>query len=625
MKQALVERAQALSRAAAWGDASKAWQEVIAASPQDPLAWKNLGLARAHAGQYPEAIDAFATGMQHGLPADEVATGTGIVFCLRQQYDVARDNLEMAVASNPQNLTAWSNLVVCYTRLGLVEQTFQAAGHVLAIDENNLSALGSLASLCKDMGLADEALAWARRAAEAAPDQPHLVSNLMWAMLHADSMTSEDLLEAGKEFNRRAQALVPANPLQSPLPSRREGGPSGLGEGKASSNASRPFPPSHLSPQRERQPQAAPRRIKIGWLSADLRNHAVGRFVIPVLEALDAQRSQSFIYNTGHLDDAWSERARQHATWREAANLSDTQLVALIRSDEIDILIDLSGHTDGSRLAALAQRAAPLQASWLGFPDTTGLSTIDHILVPPDPVLEAGNWCSETPLALPGCYCPREATTIDDTPRPPRDGKPFTFGSLNNLAKLSPTTLAVWATILQNEPDARLILVATAGDNLAVADDLRARFVAHGANPAQLDIRGRMDYEAYRACWREIDLGLDPFPFNGGTTGFDALCAGKPFVTLAGDSLHARMGRNLLVAVGLPELVAETVEDYIIKAVTLARAPADIAALHSRLPQQLRASPLMDVTGFARGLEALFEQLLITGRPADHRHAPDNQ
>lgn len=604
MKQVLAERAQALSRAAAWRDACEAWQQVVAAAPKDPLAWKNLGLARAHAGQFPDAIDAFATGMQHGLAADEVATGTGIVFCLRQQYDVARDNLEMAVASNPQNLSAWSNLVVCYTRLGLVETAFAAAAHVLAIDENNLSTLGSLATLCKDMGLADEAIAWARRAAEAAPEQPHLISNLMWAMLHADSITPEGLLEAGKEFDRRAQALIPAKGLLSPFPqplSRER-------EREASCGAAVRKAGGEL--------RAASPTIKLGWLSADLRNHAVGRFVIPILEALDPQRVESTIYNTGHIDDDWSDRARKVCTWREVAELSDTQLVALIRSDEPDVLIDLAGHTDGSRLAALAQRAAPVQATWLGFPDTTGLSTIDYILVPPDPVLLAGKWCSETPLALPGCYCPRERSTMDDAPRlRSRGGQPFTFGSLNNLAKLSPTTLAVWATILQNEPTARLILMATHGDNVALATDLRARFAAYGADPSQLDIRGRMDYEDYRACWREIDLGLDPFPFNGGTTGFDALCAGTPFVTLAGRSLHARMGANLLSALGLTELVANTQEDYIVKAVTLARSPEQIAALHASLPQRLSNSPLLDVPRFACGLEDLFARMANAGPP----------
>ncbi|MDB5887703.1 MAG: hypothetical protein JWM03_575, partial [Rhodocyclales bacterium] len=582
--------------------ASEAWQRVVEQDSQDASAWHNLGLARAHAGHYPEAIDAFSIGMQRGLPADEAAAGTGLVFCLRQQYDLARENLELAVAGNPANLSAWSNLVVAYARLGLIERAFRAAEHILALDPDNLSALGSLASLCKDIGIPDEAVAWARRAAEVAPDQPHLISNLMWAMLHADGITTSDILEAGRQFDRRARAHIPASALPFPLPQplsrkRERGASSGVAIHKAGG-----------------EPHAAAPCIKVGWLSGDLRHHAVGRFVVPVLEALNSSCIESIIYNTGHLRDELSERAQRVCKqWHEVGGLSDAQLIELIRRDRLDLLIDLAGHTDGSRLAALAQRAAPVQASWLGYPDTTGLSTIDYVFVPPDPVLLAGQWCSEKPLALPGCYCVRELASIDEAAPRPADVV-FTFGSLNNLAKLSPSTLAVWATILQNEPNARLILVATSGDNAVLADDLRARFAAHGADPAQLDIRGRMDYAAYRACWREIDLALDPFPFNGGTTGFDALCAGTPFVTLTGESLHARMGSNLLDAIGLSELVATSVEDYIVKAVTLARAPEALAQLRASLPQRLRESVLTDVPRFAEGLEKLFAE--ITGAAA---------
>ncbi|MDB5800489.1 MAG: hypothetical protein JWL63_1428 [Rhodocyclales bacterium] len=608
-KQDLTESAQTLSLQGAWAAASDAWQRVTEHDPRDARAWNNLGLTLARAGHYPEAIDAFTAGMQHGLPADEVAAGTGLVFCLRQQYDVARENLEMAVASNPANLSAWSNLVISYARLGLIEKAFQAAKHVLGLDPDNLSALGSLASLCKDLGMPDEALAWARRAAEAAPDQPHLISNLIWAMLHADGINGHDMLDAGLEFDRRARASIQSWPLPFPPPTG-EGGPSGPGAGLGSDTV--PLQPSHPSPE-----HLATTRLKVGWLSGDLRNHAVGRFVIPVLEALDPRRIESVVYNTGHIDDEFSARARKASSaWHDVGGMSDAQLVALIRNDNLHLLIDLAGHTDGSRLSALARRTAPMQASWLGFPGTTGLSTIDHVFVPPDPVLLAGQWCSETPLALPGCYCVREPLAIDVAPRQPRaGGAPFTFGSLNNLAKLSPATIAVWAAILQNEPKARLILVATSGDNGVLADDLKARFAAHGADPSQLDIRGRMDYEAYRACWREIDLALDPFPFNGGTTSFDALCAGTPFVTLAGDALHSRMGRNLLEAVGLSDLIAATVEEYIVKAVTLARSPEQLARLHASLPQRLRDSVLTDVPGFARGLEALFLEIAARGTP----------
>ncbi|GAA5170323.1 tetratricopeptide repeat protein [Viridibacterium curvum] len=643
---ALSERAAAQIAANDWRGACDTWQLLVQNKPLDPNAWVNLGIARAHTGQYPEAIDAYATAMQHGLPEDEGACGIGLVFCLRQQYDIAAENLEMALARNPRNHTALSNLVVCYTRLGRIAHAFEAAQALLELDPENLSALGSLGTLCKDAGMAEEAVAWNLRAAQAAPDSPEQVSNLLWSMLHSDARSTEDLLEIGKEFNRRALARCgsaaatvgfnsedlrsPSHaPLQSPpqldpresgttLPSRACGRGAG-GEGESSrthlKHLSAQTAPSHLSPNpsppRGEVPHPATQPIKLGLLSADLRHHAVGRFLTPLLEAFDPAHVQVIAYNTGHFRDDLSARAQAVCDWRDVGALSDDALIALIRKDRLDVLIDLSGHTDGSRLAALAQRAAPVQISWLGYPASTGLDSMDYVLVPPDPQLQTGNWCNEKPLALPDCYYVRETSQLhfSDAPAPVTRNGHITFGCLNNLAKYSPSCIAAWSRILKRMPTARLVLVVTSGAERVLQQDLLNRFAEHGVAPERLDLRGRMDYDAYRRTWHEFDLALDAFPFNGGTTGFDALCAGIPFVTLSGEGLHARLGENLLRPLGLASLAATNIDDYVEKAVTLASDPAALEAVRQTLRNTLPHSALCDLPRFARGLEQLLKTL----------------
>ncbi|HEX5127109.1 MAG TPA: tetratricopeptide repeat protein, partial [Rhodocyclaceae bacterium] len=210
-KASLIQKAEALSAAESWSEACIAWQRVVDSDQRDAQAWSNLGLSRAYAGHYPEAIDAFGIAMQRGLPPDQAALGIGIVFCLRQQYDVARENLEMAVSSNPDNIGAWSNLVVACVRLGLVQRAIQAAEKVLAVSPDNVSVLSSLGTLFKDAGIPEEAVAWCRRAAQASPDDPRVVSNTLWAMLHSDTVSPTEIVAEARQFDIRARALAVKN------------------------------------------------------------------------------------------------------------------------------------------------------------------------------------------------------------------------------------------------------------------------------------------------------------------------------------------------------------------------------------------------------------------------------
>ena len=569
-----IAKAIQASAAGQWKTAAQAWKNVTQLSSRDPQAFANLGLALSYAGRGAEAIDAYGTALKLGLPADEVATGIGIVFCLRQQYDVARENLSMAVAQNPANLQAWANLTSANVRLGRFQDALQSAQQALALDPDNASVASSLGTLFKDLGHGKEAMDWLRQAITRQPANTDFRSNLMWSMLHADSVGAADILQVGREY---AQLL-----------------PTGEHDIRVT--------------------DASQRNLRIGWVSADLRNHAVGRFVIPLLPALQSEGVDSIAFSNSAHQDGWTARAKASTSaWHDVGDRSDADIAALIVQERIDILVDLGGHSDGGLLGVFARRPAPIQISWLGFPGTTGLTQMDYVLVPPDPALLNRDWSSEDPLALAHTYYVREAAELqlpDDRDTPCLRKGYVTFGSLNNLAKSSDNAIAAWAAILHGVPASRMVLIAASGDDDLATSDLLERFANHDIAADRLDIRPRMDVKQYLATYAEIDLLLDAFPFTSGTTGCDALCRGTPFVTLTGEALHTRLGASLLRTVDLDELITDSTQEYIARAVALGQAPDSLQMLRQRLHANLPGCALFDIKGFARDFSMRMREVM---------------
>ncbi len=584
-KTALFIEVEAVAKRGRWLEAIELWQQIIRLDTQDPSARVNLGLTLARAGRWAEAVDAYGDAFRLGLPEDQVLVGLGLVFCMREQFDIAQENLEKAVALNPDNLSAWSNLVVAYSRLGLVDRAIHAADQVLARRPDDTPTLSALGTMCKDAGMPNEAINWFQRAIDAAPNNVQDFSNLLWAMLHSDAVTSDEIVTAARQFDQRV---------------RQETGTQNIGLNVAA--------------------RPTPDKIRIGWVSGDIRLHPVGFFVIPVLEHLDHDSFESIIYSNSYVMDELTLRAKNACScWREISGLGDDQVAELVGRDRIDILVELSGHTGGNRLTVFARRAAPIQVTWLGFPGTSGLSAMDYILVPPDPVLLAGHWCTEIPMALPACYYVLDPFRIPlPVPScPPCDVNGFiTFGCLNNFTKVSPSAMSTWAHILRELPNARLVLVATGGNDQSLVADIKNRFASMGVDFNRLTIHGRMDYDTYLATYRELDIALDPFPFNGGTTGIDCLYMGTPYITMQGQALHSRLGSNLLRVLDLQELTASCPDEYVRMATALAGDRARLKKIRNNLRSSMEHSPLMDVAAFARGLEQIFTEMrLRDGNP----------
>jgi predicted O-linked N-acetylglucosamine transferase (SPINDLY family) len=345
-------------------------------------------------------------------------------------------------------------------------------------------------------------------------------------------------------------------------------------------------------------------------LSGDFRQHPVGYFLESAITAHQRVGFHLTAYDVGKRADATTARLRGvFDAWHSVGTLEDEAIVAQIRADGIDILVDLTGHTEASRISVMEYRPAPVQVSWIGYANTNGVATMDWIIA--DAVVlptEDEALYIEKPLRLPGCYLcytpPREAVA----PSPPpilRQGF-VTFGCFNNLAKINDEVLAAWAAILNHLPEARLLLKTAVLGEAATAQKLRARFVAAGGDIARLDLEGYSPRAAYFARYAAVDFMLDPFPFPGGTTTAEAIHAGVPTLTRRGrGGMISRNGETLLSAVGLQDWIAADTADYIEKAVAFARDGKRLATIRARLS----LGPLGDAGTYARGLETAWRRI----------------
>lgn len=355
------------------------------------------------------------------------------------------------------------------------------------------------------------------------------------------------------------------------------------------------------------------RPLRVGYVSADFGRHPTGYFLQPVLEAHDRQSVVPYCYSGRITEDDLTKRLRDHAaTWRSVVGMDDSAMAELIRNDGIDVLVDLSGHTAGNRLPVFHLAPAPVQVSWLGYFNTTGVAAIRAILMD-EATVPSGceRWFTEEVIRLPGgrfCYTPPEyAPEVANSPLC-RLGHP-TFGSFNNLAKLTAPTVRLWSALLQQVGDARLVLkwksLADAGIRRGVLD----AFAAEGIDVRRIELRPASPHTTMLAEYGDIDIALDPIPFGGGLTSYEAMWMGVPVVTLPGVRPVSRQTAALLHALGLDALACDSSERFLYTAADLAADATRLAELRSTLRGRMASSPVCDGPAFTRNLEAAYRDL----------------
>ena len=592
-------------------EAVACFRRAVQSRPDDPIARNELGILLMQQGELAEAVDHFERALKLSPDLVAVSNNLGLALLNLGRVEDAQLRFEQALRARPDLAELHNNLGLALQRLGRVEEARGRFEHaaILRPDwadaHNNLGvalanmgrpddalacyeqaercnpghfgALTNLGNACQDQGRSADALAFFRRALALSPQDARVHSNLLLALQYRPGIAPRETLDEARAYARRH-----AEPLASAI-----------------------------APHRVRP--LAGRRLRIGYVSADFREHPVVRFVEPILAAHDHQHFEVVCYSDVPRPDTATGRLQGYADhWRSLVGLSDAEAAELIRADGIDLLVDLAGHTAGNRLLAFARKPAPVQVSYLGYLGTTGLAVMDYYLTDAhaDPPGLADECYRERLIRLPGCalcYAPGPAPEVGPAPPARRSGR-VTFGSLNNLAKVSEEALALWSRVLAAVPGALLLLRSGAGRQ--AEERLRDALVRHGIAAERLLLAGRMATRSeYLALYHDVDIGLDPFPYNGLTTTCDALWMGVPVVSLAGLASASRQGVRVLRAAGLHELLAETPDDYVRIATELAGDLPRLAALRSSLRERLGRSPLMDSRRLTRDLEAAYRDL----------------
>lgn len=357
-----------------------------------------------------------------------------------------------------------------------------------------------------------------------------------------------------------------------------------------------PRPPALWSGQRP---------LRVGYVSPDLCVHTVGLLVRDVMSSHNPQRLQVFAYNASPLRDWVTEHIAQYVLWREVGHLSDAELAEQIRQDEVDVLIDLAGHTAGTRLSVFAHRPAAVQVSWLGYFATTGLDCIDAVLLdnehaPPG----TEGWFTEHVHRMPQgrwCYTPVPYAPLFTMPRTP--GRPFTFGSFNNTDKHNPELYDLWAEVLQAVPGSQLLLKWRTLANDDLCQEVRHAFERRSIDPQRLEFRSFSTHHQALLEYADVDVSLDTRPFTGGLTTFESLWCGAPVVTWPDQRVVSRQSSSILKKIGKPEWVAHSAKDYIRIAQSLAADPQALALQRRTLRSSMIASGIMSAKAFAHALE----------------------
>jgi len=558
-------------------EAIAVYRRAVALAPDFAEAHANLGAALRTCGRYEEALTALrqAVALTPTLPG--LYTHLGAAQQALGRIDEAVAHYRRALERTPDDPDGLYNLGSCLksqAHLGEAEQLLRRA---LALAPEHAEARLNLGNVLRAQGRVDEAIRQYRAVLRAAPDHRAAHSNLLLALNYAPMHTPEAVY---------AEHCAWAEQHTGPLPPR------------------------------PRIRHDGSRRLRIGYVSPDFREHSVAYFIEPVLRSHDRSRFTVFAYAQVPRPDATTERLRACVdTWHDVTRMNDAAVADRIRADAIDVLVDLAGHTGDNRLGVFGQRPAPVQISYLGYPNTTGLAAMDYRLTDAhaDPENESDPCYSETLIRLDPCFlCYRAPAESPGVAPPPNQQKgAITFGSFNALPKLTEEVLATWAEILRRVPGARLLLKSPSFEDAQTRERYRRLFDAAPLARERITLHGFVpDTAAHLALYHEVDIALDPFPYNGTTTTCEALWMGVPVVSLAGRRHAARVGLSILTQVGLADLCAETKAAYIEHAVRLAADRNRLPALRSALRDRMRTSPLCDARRFTRHLEHVYQDLV---------------
>lgn len=571
-------------------EAEDHYRQALAIDPNYLDAHQNLANLLTRTGRLNEVVPVYrqALKIQPGAAALHFHLGNALQWLGR--LNEAEASYQRALELSPDFAEALNSLGILYVAKGRLSEAEAIYRRALTLKPDLAEAYNNLGSVLRDLGRLAEAESSHRQALALRPHKHEAYCNLLFTLAYTAHRSPAEIRRESEGWE---QAIVSAEARQAAHQQRF-------------SLASRHH-----------------RRLRVGLLSAELGQHAVAYFLLPWLRALDSKRIELHLYPTrARVEPQVAAFQALDASWTPLLGLSDTEAAERIRADQIDVLIETSGHTTDNRLGIIARRAAPVQCTYIGYFATTGLTEMDYFLaddtlIPP----ELDEHFTEQVWRLPRpwvAYDPLE-TAPEPTWQPDPNGTVW-LGSFNKLTKIREDCLDLWASVLRALPEAKLLLKDAKSADPGTQQRIRTHLSGRGIDEARVVFAGRdPSWQAHMAQYGRLDLALDPIPMTGGSTAFDALWMGLPLVTLAGDRLLGRQGAAALAGLGRSEWIARDAQDYVDIAVALARDGQARRQIRATQREQMHHSPLCDGAGLARALEdaceAMFDHWWNSARP----------
>lgn len=565
--------------------AAESLRRATTINPRHAMAYFNLGNVLTKLGKIKQAISAYsrALKLEPGKPEiiNKLARSQAGIGHFKEAIELYKRNLKL----QPHNPDVKGNIATGYFLNGELEEASKYYRLALEQQKNASYYDGLGATLCQQ-GKYSEAIDAHREALKLQPDNARFHSNLLLSMNYLPVRKQVNNLQEHKAWQQRHQL--------------------NLERTKKFTNVI-----------------DSDRRLRIAYVSPDFRTHSVAYFLEPLLENHNKEVVEIYCYACTPHHDETTERLKKVADhWRDISGLDDRQVITKIAEDKIDILIDLSGHTARNRLAVFSGKPAPVQVTWLGYPATTGLETIDYRITDElaDPAENAVLY-TEQLVRLPGCFLCYKSPAVSPSvqPAPVEKNGFITFGSFNNLAKINEDVVRLWSELMNAVQDSRLLIKNPSLTDSATAQRYFALFEKYGVSSDRVELLGLAPtMEDHLNTYKLVDIALDTFPYNGTTTTCEALHMGVPVITLSGE-LHAnRVGKSLLTALGLKELVAKTTEEYVAIAKDLAENSTRVSDYRNTLRTSMFNSSLCDGHVFAQKMEQAYRDMWHTWCASQH-------
>ena len=533
----------------------------------------------ARSNEHDKAIYYASRAVEFDPAIPQYQSALGTLFAQAGKNAQAVQYLQAAIDLDPSTPQAQSTLAVAYLQLGRINESRASFEQAIKANPDDHEAIMNLALLESDLANAHQAVTLMKNAIARFPDNPVLHDSLSMFACYDDQLSPQEVFEIHQSFGRCIESRVrtPRSYPNTPDPEKR---------------------------------------IRIGFVSPDLREHSIAYFIEPIFEHIDRDRFELFVYSTKSHKDPTSLRLKAHADiYREnMGNIAGIH--KQIVNDQIDMLVELTGHFASNLLPVFAAKPAPISVTMVGYANTTGLGSIDARLVDAitDPPPAADAYASEQLVRIDDCFlCYRpsdDLPEIQQTHQSTDDPSPFAFGSFNDLRKISPSTFRTWAAILLKAPNSTLTLKASRFAHQEVQDDIRLRFKALGIDPRRIHLLGKTPTSAeHLSLYNQIDCSLDTFPYTGTTTTCESIAMGVPMLTLIGQSHAGRVSASLLTAINQQELIASTEQEYIDKAIDIASQGPRTVKQRDELRNQLLTSPLVDAKPYTHKIETAMRTL----------------